>query len=114
VPLAISYAKTDEARDLIRAGLHDMSTVIRNYTLPPATPKDRVQLLRNAFLATLKDPKFAAEAGKANLEIEPSSGEELEKTVKGLFKVLRVGRGQAERSFCRAEVTAQESAACSR
>lgn len=87
VPLAISYAKTDEGRDLIRAGLHDMSTVIRNYTLPPGTPKDRIQLLRNAFMITLKDPEFVAEATRANLEIDPTTGEELEKTINGLFKV---------------------------
>jgi tripartite-type tricarboxylate transporter receptor subunit TctC len=53
VPLAINYAKTDDARRLIRAGVHDYGTVARPFVLPPGTPKDRVQIMRKAFLDTL-------------------------------------------------------------
>ena len=59
----------------------------RPYFLPPGTPKDRVQLLRKAFADTLKDTEFLAEANKSKLDIEPVSGEELEKTVAGLFSL---------------------------
>lgn len=87
VPLAIDYAKTDEARRLLKYGIHDIATITRPYFLPPGTPKDRVQLLRRAFSDTLKDPEFLAEAKKTNLDIEPVPGEEMEKVVAGLFKL---------------------------
>ncbi len=87
VPLAIQLAKTEEARRLIKHAVHDTAVMTRLYILPPGTPKGRVQLLRKAFDATLKDPEFLAEAKKANLEIEPVPGEEIESVVQGLFKI---------------------------
>jgi len=87
VPLAINLAKTEEARQLIQTGIHDVSAVIRPYVLAPGTPKDRVQTMRNAFVNTMKDREFLADAEKSNLDIEPMSGQELEKTVHGLFKL---------------------------
>src|SRR5215468_5081228 len=86
VPLAISFAKTDEARQLIEAGIHQPSALTYGYSLPPGTPKERVQVLRRALLETVKDPDFLAEAGKANLEIAPASGEEIEQSIRDLFK----------------------------
>ena len=49
---------------------------------PPGVPADRVQILRQAFMKALTDPELLAEANKRNLEIEPTSGEELEALVK--------------------------------
>jgi tripartite-type tricarboxylate transporter receptor subunit TctC len=87
VPLAINLAKTDEARQLIQAGIHDVTAIIRPYVLPPGTPKDRVQMLRKAFVDTLKDPQFVADAKKSKLDLDPLTGEELERTVAGLLKI---------------------------
>lgn len=87
IPLAINYAKTEEARQLIKVGVHDLNAVLRPYMLPPGTPKDRVQMLRKAFFDTLKDPEFLADAKKSKLDIDPVSGEELEETVRGFFKL---------------------------
>lgn len=87
VPLAIDFAKTDEARRLLKYGIHDIAIITRPYFLPPGTPKELVQTLRKAFLDTLKDPEFLAETKKANLDIDPVTGEETEKTVAGLFKL---------------------------
>lgn len=86
VPLAISFAKTDEARQLIEAGIHQPSALTYSYSLPPGTPKERVQTLRRAILETIKDPEFLNDAGKANLEIAPASGEEIEQNIRDLFK----------------------------
>jgi hypothetical protein len=55
--------------------------------MPPGTPKDRVQVMRAAFLATLKDPAFLAEAEKSRLDVDPVTGETLEKIVAGLYKM---------------------------
>ena len=87
VPNAIDEAKSEEARQLIRAGIHDPAAMTRPYALPPGTPKERVQLLRKAFLDTFKDPSFVAEAKKSNLDVDPVSGEELERLIEGFFKL---------------------------
>jgi tripartite-type tricarboxylate transporter receptor subunit TctC len=87
VPLAVNLAKTDEARKLIQAVAQAHGAAVRPYVLPPGTPKDRVEILRKAFMETVKDPELLAEAGKANLEINPGSGEELERNVKELLRL---------------------------
>jgi tripartite-type tricarboxylate transporter receptor subunit TctC len=87
VPLAIDYAKTDEARLLLKYAVHDSAVITRPYFLAPGTPKTRVQLLRKAFADTLRDPELLAEAKKANLEIEYVSGEDIDAVVQGLYKI---------------------------
>lgn len=87
VPVAIELAKTEEARKLIQAGIHDTAAITRPYALPPGTPKDRVQILRRGFTETLKDKEFLAEAAKSKLDVNPVSGEEVERIVRGLFKL---------------------------
>jgi len=85
VPLAISYAKNDEARNLINALVHSVGPAARPYMLPPATPKDRLATLRKAFMDVMKDPEFLADATKAKLDINPLDGAELEKNVRAVF-----------------------------
>ena len=87
LPLAISYAKTDEAQKLIKALVHSVGPTARPYVLPPGTPKDRVQILRKAFIDTVNDPEFLADATKAKLDINPLDGAELEKNVKEVFNL---------------------------
>ena len=85
VPLAQSLAKTEEAKQLIRAGIQNPSAFARPFALPPGTPKDRVALLRKAFQETLKDPAFIAETDKAKLTLEPATAEELGRMVAEVF-----------------------------
>lgn len=87
IPLAIDFAKTDDAKKLIEAGIHDTQIFTRPYVLPPGTPKGRVQLLQKAFLDTLTDKEFLAEAEKSKLDVDPIPGEQVEKIVNGLFKL---------------------------
>jgi tripartite-type tricarboxylate transporter receptor subunit TctC len=87
VPVAIDLAQTDEARQFLQAGIHDPSAITRVYTLSPGTPKDRVQLMRKAFMATLQDAEFRAEAEKSKLDLDPVSGAEVEQTVARLFEL---------------------------
>ena len=90
VPLAISYAKTDDARQLIEYGVTIPAITNRPYVVPPGTPKDRVQILRDAFNATMKDPEFVADAKKSKIDLEPIAGEEVQKMVAGMFKLSPV------------------------
>jgi hypothetical protein len=87
VPQAIKFAKTEEGRRMIDVAIHGDSDIVRTYTLPPGTPKDRVQILRAAFGATLKDPEFLADAKKSKLNVDPVPVEEIEKDINGLFKL---------------------------
>jgi tripartite-type tricarboxylate transporter receptor subunit TctC len=59
----------------------------RFYVLPPGTAKDRVRLLRKAFMDTLKDPEFLADTQRAKLDLDPIDGADLEKQVRELFKL---------------------------
>jgi tripartite-type tricarboxylate transporter receptor subunit TctC len=87
VPLAIDFAQTDEARQLIQAGVHDISNMIFSYGYPPGTSKDLVQTLRKSFINTMLDREFLADAKRSNLNIGPMKGEELETTVARLFQL---------------------------
>ncbi len=74
VPLAMNLAKTEGAQKLIQAVAQAHGAAVRPYVLPPGTPKDRVEILRKAFMETVKDPELLNEAGKANLEINRGIG----------------------------------------
>lgn len=87
VPLAQSLAKNEEARQLLKAGVQDPAEFYRPYVLPPRTPKERVETLRQAFDAAMKDAEFLADAKKANLDIEPIAGREMQQIVGGIFKL---------------------------
>ncbi len=59
----------------------------RPLTVPPGTPKDRLETLRRAFKATLADPEFLAQANKLRLDITHVSGEESEKLVNEVLSI---------------------------
>lgn len=87
IPNAVNLAKSDEARKLLEVGIHGDSEIVRTYTLPPGTPKDRLEILRKGFTETLKDPDFLADALKAKLGVDPVGPDEIEKIIAGLFKL---------------------------
>ena len=87
VPLAVNLAKTEEAKKLIQTVERVHGPSVRPYVVPPGTPKDRVQILRRAFMDTMKDSAFLAEAKKATLDINAADGAELEQNVKDIFKL---------------------------
>ncbi len=63
-----------------------LSTILaRPYIAPPNIPADRRQALRDAFMATMKDPAFLADTKKLQLTIDPTSGEEMERIVRDAY-----------------------------
>ncbi len=54
----------------------------RPYVLPPATPAEAVKILREAFMKTLSDPELLADAKRRRIDIEYTSGEELDRLAK--------------------------------
>lgn len=98
-PSVFDYAKTKEAKDTLDF-LVGTLVVGRPVFGPPDVPADRLEALRSAFMATLKDPLFLAEAEKQKLEISPTPGEELAERVKRLYATPPgvVARTQAARA----------------
>jgi tripartite-type tricarboxylate transporter receptor subunit TctC len=87
VPNAIDFAPNDNSKQLLKFGGHDPAAITRPYAVGPGTARDRVQLLRKAFVETLKDPEFIADAKKSRLDTDPLTGEQVEKIVAQLFKM---------------------------
>jgi tripartite-type tricarboxylate transporter receptor subunit TctC len=49
----------------------------RPFFLPPNVPTARIEALRRAFDATMKDPSYLAEAEKLKVDVDPLSGEQV-------------------------------------
>ena len=84
VPAAESLAKTDEARQLLRA-MHAPSQITNPYVVHPAVPKERVEALRKAFVTTFADGEFLADAKRTKLEFTPSTGEQVTQVVQTIM-----------------------------
>jgi tripartite-type tricarboxylate transporter receptor subunit TctC len=84
VPLIIDLAQTDEQRQILRL-IFARQGLGRPFLGPPGIPLDRLDALRQAFEATMKDPGFVAEADKLKLEINPLTGAQVEDLVKQVY-----------------------------
>ena len=84
VPLIIDLARTDDEREMLSL-VFARQTMGRPFTAPPGVPSERVTALRKAFMDTMKDKEFLAEAEKSQLEITPVSGEELQALVAKVY-----------------------------
>ena len=87
VPLAINFGKHEEGRQFIDVVVHGGNFIERSYVFPPGTPKDRVEIVRQAFAKTMEDPEFLAEAKKSKLGIAPIPGEELKRSIQAFFQL---------------------------
>ena len=54
----------------------------RPMVAPPGVPADRVKILREAYSKALKDPALLEEVSKSRLDLDPSTGEEIEALIK--------------------------------
>jgi tripartite-type tricarboxylate transporter receptor subunit TctC len=80
VPTAIDLAHNDEERAILAAVMNAAEVGTAFFTTP-AVPADRLNALRRAFDATMKDPDFHADVERTRLAINPITGEELQKLV---------------------------------
>jgi tripartite-type tricarboxylate transporter receptor subunit TctC len=85
VPLVTDLAKTDEDKQIFKF-IFARQVMGRPYMLPPGVPQDRVDALRKAFMDTMEDKEFLAEAAKSKLEITPVSGDKIQKLVEEIYK----------------------------
>jgi tripartite-type tricarboxylate transporter receptor subunit TctC len=85
IPNAIELAKTEGARQLIKIGVHDQSSIFRAYSIPPKVPRDRVEILQTAFTKTMSDPGFLNDAKQAKLDLAPMTGDQIKQVVDSMI-----------------------------
>ena len=86
VPLLMELAPDDEARYVFRFRVA-RQVIGRPFFGPPEVPADRAAALRKAFIDTLNDGEFLAEADKAKLEINPVPAERIEVLLRELYAI---------------------------
>ena len=84
VPPVYRYAKTAEDRQTFDL-VFGAQAISRPFAAPPGTPAERVAALRKAFDATVRDPAFAADIEKQQLDLNPMNGEELQALFQRLY-----------------------------
>jgi tripartite-type tricarboxylate transporter receptor subunit TctC len=84
VPLIMDLVKTPEQRAVMRL-IFARQVMGRPFLAPPGVPAERLAILRRAFMDTMRDKAFLAEADKIKLEITPVSGEAVQKLVAEIY-----------------------------
>ncbi len=80
VPSMLEQTKSEPDRQALTM-LFARTEYGRPYFLPPDVPVERVNALRRAFEATMKEPAFVADAARLQLDIDPMTGEEVQALV---------------------------------
>jgi len=88
VPTMLELAKSEPDRQAMTM-LFARTEYGRPYFLPPDVPPERVNALRRAFDATMKDPAFVTEASKLQFEVDPLTGEQVQALVGQLASTPR-------------------------
>jgi tripartite-type tricarboxylate transporter receptor subunit TctC len=88
VPTMLELAKSEPDRQAMTM-LFARTEYGRPYFLPPDVPPERVNALRRAFDATMKDPAFLTEASKLQFEVDPLTGEQVQALVGQLASTPR-------------------------
>lgn len=88
IPLVPEMATTDQGRRILQF-IDSDSAIGWSVLTTPGVPPDRVAALRHAFDAMVADPVFAADVKAKNLELMPSTGQELEAVVKRTLSIPR-------------------------
>jgi tripartite-type tricarboxylate transporter receptor subunit TctC len=85
VPLIMDFATSDEHKQIFKL-VFARQPMGRPFLAPPGTPVERVAVLRKAFVDTLQDPEFLADAARMKLEISPVPGEAVQDIVQEVYK----------------------------
>jgi tripartite-type tricarboxylate transporter receptor subunit TctC len=80
VPMLIDLARNDTERAVFGFISSDIP-IGKSIVMPPQVPPERIEAIRRAFDATMKDPEFIADAKAADADVEPIAGEQLQSLV---------------------------------
>ena len=81
VPLLSDLVRGDPRKEAIAQFVSLANLNARPVAAPPGVPADRVAVLRRAFDATMKDPEFLSDAKRLRLDISPTTGEQVQRSV---------------------------------
>ncbi len=84
VPLIVDLAKREDDRAILKL-IFARQVMAWPYLAPPGIPRDRAEALRRAFMDTMKDNDFLADAEKSLLEIRPVAGEDIQTLVSQVY-----------------------------
>ncbi|MGE5537549.1 MAG: Bug family tripartite tricarboxylate transporter substrate binding protein [Gemmatimonas sp.] len=86
VPAITEIPQSEEVRNILKVVLIPQ-TAGRPLFAPPDVPAERVAVLRRAFDATMKDPRFLDDASRMGLEVRAVSGEEVQRLVAEVYRL---------------------------
>jgi tripartite-type tricarboxylate transporter receptor subunit TctC len=84
VPLFTDLAPNEEDRQALELLLAP-TAIARPFFLPPEVPKARADILRTAFVETMKDPEYLADAKREGISARGLSGAEMQSLVDRLY-----------------------------
>jgi tripartite-type tricarboxylate transporter receptor subunit TctC len=79
------FARTEEDQQAIQYGALATHQFARAWVMAPGIPTDRLAAMQSAFLRALADPELLADAEKAQLDIHPRSGPQLQQIVTDFY-----------------------------
>ena len=85
VPLIMDFAKSNEEKQIFKL-VFARQPMGRPFLMPPGIPADRMVAVRKAFMDTMKDGEFLADAEKMKLEINPVSGDAVQEIVQEVYQ----------------------------
>jgi tripartite-type tricarboxylate transporter receptor subunit TctC len=91
IPTALELSKNENATQMIEMA-EIPYLVARPYAAPPGIPADRAEALQAAFMATARDPDFAREAARINLELTPLDAKQTLAVVQRLVDIPQAQR----------------------
>jgi hypothetical protein len=84
VPFVLDLARNADDRRALEF-LYAGQGIGRPFVAPPDLPPERLQILRDAFNATMRDAEFIADAKRQKLDVEPVSGEQLAALIRKIY-----------------------------
>jgi tripartite-type tricarboxylate transporter receptor subunit TctC len=84
VPLTVSYAHDEQQRRILEI-IYSQEVFARPYFVAAEVPADRLQILRRAFTETWRDPDLLKDAANMNLDVGPTSGEEVQSLLQTIY-----------------------------
>ena len=88
VPLIYDLVTKQEDRQMLDL-LVGPTAMARPFVGPPGMAADKATLLRRAFDDTMRDPEFLADAAKIQADVQPTTGEEVQKLVARVYATPR-------------------------